>query len=109
MITAQRERRPKPELDIAQEYEVPDSLDQLTQLSMQRRIPDYIRCDNGSEFTAKTVPQWLADLGVKTLYIERGSPRENGCRESFNGKLWDELLNVEIFDTLVEAQAVGLT
>ena len=74
-----------------------DVLDRLTQLFIQRRIPHYIRSDNGSEFTAQTVRQWLATLGVKTLYIEPGSPWENGYLQSFNGKLRDELLNIEIF------------
>ena len=81
-------------------------LDQLTQLFIQRRIPDYIRSDNGSEFTAETVRKWLDDLRAKTLYIEPGSPWENGCLESFNGKLRDELLNGESFDTLLEAQVL---
>ena len=58
----------------------------------------------GAEFTAKAVRQWLAGLGVKTLYIEPGSPWENGYNESFNGKLRDELLNGEIFYTLKEAK-----
>ena len=78
-----------------------DVLDQLTQLFIQRRLPDYIRSDNGSEFTCKTVRKWLDDLGIRTLYIEPGSPWENGYLESFNGKLRDELLNMEIFDTLL--------
>lgn len=72
---------------------------------MRRGVPDYIRSDNGSEFTAKAVRQWLAKVGVKTLFIEPGSPWENGYIESFNGKLRDELLNTEIFDTLLEAEA----
>ena len=83
-----------------------DVLDQLTELFIQRRIPDYIRSDNGSEFTAKIVRKWLDGLGVKTLYIEPGSPWENGYLESFNGKLRDELLNIEIFDTLLEVQVL---
>ncbi len=82
------------------------TLDQLTQLFIQRRLPDYIRSDNGSEFTAKTVRKWLDDLGVKTLYIEPGSPWENGYLESFNGKLRDEFLNMEIFDTLLKVQVL---
>jgi len=69
-----------------------------------RRPPDYIRSDNGPEFTAKAVREWLRRVGVKTLYIEPGSPWENGYNESFNGKLRDELLNGEIFYTLKEAQ-----
>jgi putative transposase len=71
---------------------------------VSRRPPDYIRSDNGSEFTAKAVQEWLSRVGVKTLYIEPGSPWENGYNESFNGKLRDELLNGEIFYTLKEAQ-----
>ena len=73
---------------------------------IQRRIPAYIRSNNGSEFTAQTVRKWLDSLGVKTLYIEPGSPWENGYLESFKGKLRDELLNAEIFDTLREAQVL---
>jgi len=76
----------------------------LTELFVSRRPPDYIRSDNGPEFTAKAVREWLARVGVKTLYIEPGSPWENGYNESFNGKLRDELLNGEIFYTLKEAQ-----
>jgi putative transposase len=66
--------------------------------------PDYSRSDNGPEFTAKAVREWLSRIGVKTLYIEPGSPWENGYNESFNGKLRDELLNGEIFYTLKEAR-----
>ena len=67
-------------------------------------VPDYIRSDNGSEFTARLVREWLKRLKVKTLFIEPGSPWKNGYNESFNGKLRDELLNGEIFYTLKEAQ-----
>ena len=62
--------------------------------------------DNGPEFTAKAVRDWLARIGVKTLFIEPGSPWENGYNESFNGKLRDELLNGEVFYTLKEAQVL---
>jgi len=68
-----------------------------------RGIPEHIRSDNGPEFTAKAVRKWLERLGVKTLFIEPGSPWENGYIESSNGKLRDELLNREIFTTLTEA------
>ena len=81
-------------------------LERLTELFAQRGAPDYIRSDNGSEFTAKKVRKWLSDLSVKTLFIEPGSPWENGYVESFNGKLRDELLNREIFYTLKEAQVL---
>jgi transposase InsO family protein len=69
-------------------------------------IPAFIRSDNGPEMVAKVLRQWLSGLGTKSLYIEPGSPWENGFCESFNGKLRDELLNGEIFYSLREAQVV---
>jgi transposase InsO family protein len=81
-------------------------LDRLAELFVSRGTPAYIRSDNGSEFTARRVRQWLWYVGVETLYIEPGSPWENGYVESFNGKLRDELLNREIFYTLKEAQVL---
>ncbi len=81
-------------------------IDELSNLFITRGIPQHIRSDNGSEFTAKHVRTWLSDLGVKTLFIEPGSPWENGYIESFNGKLRDELLNGEIFTTLLEAKVL---
>ena len=69
-------------------------------------VPDHVRSDNGSEFTAKAVRAWLGKVGVKTLYIEPGSPWENGYVESLNGKLRDELLNGEIFYTVAEARVL---
>jgi transposase InsO family protein len=81
-----------------------DVVDRLFDLFLFRGIPKHIRSDNGPEFTAKAVRKWLERLGVKTLYIEPGSPWENGYVESFNGKLRDELLNREIFTTLTEAR-----
>lgn len=69
-------------------------------------IPDHIRSDNGSEFKAKSLREWIGSLGVSTAYIEPGSPWENGYNESFNGKLRDELLNREIFYSLKEAQVL---
>ena len=66
----------------------------------------HIRSDNGAEFTAKIVRKWLARMGVQTLFIEPGSPWESGYIESFHGKLRDELLNLEQFDTLWEAQVL---
>jgi transposase InsO family protein len=81
-------------------------IDELFNLFLFRGIPEYIRSDNGPEFTAKAVRKWLGRLGVETLFIERGSPWENGYIESFNGKLRDELLNREIFTTLEEAKVL---
>lgn len=83
-----------------------DVLDCLSNLFLLYGVPEHIRSDNGSEFTAKVVREWLEDLGVKTLFIEPASPWENGYNESFNGKLRDELLNREIFYTLKEAQVL---
>jgi putative transposase len=71
-----------------------------------RGIPENIRSDNGSEFVAEELRRWLAKVGTGTLYIELGSPRENGYCESFNGKLRDECLNGEISYSLKEAQVV---
>ncbi len=79
-------------------------IDQLFYLFIFRGTPEYIRSDNGPEFTLKAVRGWLDNLEVTTLFIEPGSPWENGYIESFNGKLRDELLNREIFTTLTEAK-----
>jgi putative transposase len=83
-----------------------DVLEVLDDLFLRRGIPEHIRSDNGSELTAEVVRSWLETLQVKPLYIEPGSPWENGYVESFHGKLRDELLNGELFDTLWEAQVL---
>ena len=75
-----------------------DLLHLLRDLFLQRGIPKNIRSDNGPEFISKSVRHWLEASGVATLYIEPGSPWENGYNESFNSKLRDEFLNVEEFD-----------
>jgi transposase InsO family protein len=84
-----------------------DVLDRLADLFVQRSTPTYSRSDNGPEFTARAVREWLERLGLKTLYVEPGSPWENGYVESFIGKLGDELLNREIFYTLEETKVLG--
>ena len=91
-------------IDVARRLKSEDVLYRLSTLFVERGTPDYIRSDNGPEFTAKAVRKWLGKVGVKTLFIEPGSPWENGYNESFNGKLRDELLNGEIFTTLKKAQ-----
>jgi transposase InsO family protein len=83
-----------------------DVLESLTELFTWRGVPEHIRSDNGGEFAARTVRQWLERVGAKTLYIEPGSPWENGYIESFNGKLRDEFLNGEIFYTLKEVEVL---
>ena len=81
-------------------------IDTLAEVMLVRGIPEYLRSDNGPEFVAWELRKWLARLGAGTLYIEPGSPWENGYCESFNGKLRDECLNGEIFYSLKEAQVV---
>ena len=78
-------------------------LEVLADLFVRHGPPEYLRSDNGPEFTAKLVRRWLGRVGVETLFIEPGSPWENGYNESFNGKLRDELLNGEIFYSLAQA------
>ncbi len=81
-------------------------LEHLADLFIMRGTPDHIRSDNGPEFIAEVLRTWLTRLGVDTLFIEKGSPWENGYIESFNGKLRYELLNGEIFDTILEARVI---
>lgn len=78
----------------------------LTELLVQHGQPDHIRSDDGSELTAEAVRERLGRINVKTLYIEPGSPWENGYNESFNSKLRDELLITEIFYRLKEAKVL---
>jgi transposase InsO family protein len=93
-------------IEVARYLRSDDVLHKLVELFVERRPPDHIRSDNGPEFTAHAVRDWLGRIGVKTLFIEPGSPWENGYNESFNSKLRDELLNCEIFYTLKEAQVL---
>jgi len=79
-------------------------IEKLGEIFVERGTPEHLRSYNGSEFTAKVVREWLARMGVGALYIEPGSPWENGYIESFNGKVRDELLKVEILDSLLEAK-----
>ena len=79
-------------------------LELLAELFTMKGVPEHIRSDNGPEFAARSVREWLPKVGVQTLFIEPGSPWENGYCESFNGKLRDELLNGEIFNNLKEVQ-----
>lgn len=81
-----------------------DVLHAVADAMMAHGSPRYIRSDNGPEFIAKALRDWLDQVGVQTLFIEPGSPWENGYNESFNGKLRDELLNGEVFYSLREAQ-----
>jgi putative transposase len=93
-------------IDVARRLTSDDVLERLSDLFVRRGVPEHIRSDNGPEFTARAVREWLGRVGVTTLYIEPGSPWENGYIESFNGKLTDELLAGEVFDTLLEAKVL---
>jgi putative transposase len=93
-------------IDVSRRLTSEDVLERVSDLFVRRGVPDYIRSDNGPEFTATRVREWLERVEVKTLFIEPGSPWENGYVESFNGKLRDELLNREVFDTLLEAKVL---
>ncbi len=79
-----------------------DAIDTLADAMVTHGVPEHVRSDNGPEFVAKDLRKWRADTGSKTLYIEPGSPWENGYCESFNSKLQDEFLNGEVFYSLQE-------
>ena len=83
-----------------------DVLEVLADVMICRGTPQYIRSDNGPEFIATALRKWIADVGTQTAYIEPGSPWENGYCESFNSKLRDELLNLEVFYSLREAEVL---
>ena len=83
-----------------------DVIETLADAILRYGIPEHIRSDNGPEFIARKLRRWLADVGTKTLYIEPGSPWENGYCESFNGKLEEECLKGEIFYSIKEARII---
>ncbi len=91
-------------LKVRRNFKAQDVVEVLAEQFLKKGLPVHLRSDNGPEFTAKVVREWLEKFGVKNLFIEPGSPWENGYNESFNGKLRDELLNGEIFTSLKEAQ-----
>ena len=91
-------------LKVRRHFKAQDVVEVLYDLFLKRGLPCHIRSDNGPEFTAKVVRRWLEKFEIKNLFIEPGSPWENGYNESFNGKLRDELLNGEIFNNLKEAE-----
>jgi len=93
-------------IDVERRADSMSVLERLAALFVERGVPDSIRSDNGSEFTARLVRSWLQRLGVKTLFIEPASPWENGYVESFNGRFRDEFLKGEIFYTLWEAKVL---
>ena len=93
-------------IDVARRLRSDDVLFRLAELFVHRGVPQHLRSDNGPEFAAKAVRTWLPRVGVQPLFITPGSPWENGYIESFNGRLRDELLNRELFETLWEVQVL---
>ena len=93
-------------IDVARRMTSEHVLKMLSELFVRRGVPCYLRSNNGPEFTATKVRQWLAQVEVTTLFIEPGSPWENGSIESFNGKLREELFNGEIFEAMIEVKVL---
>jgi transposase InsO family protein len=93
-------------IKVGRQLRADDVLQCLTDLCVAHGVPDHLRADNGPEFTNRAVRSWLGRVGSRPLFIEPGSPWENGYVESFNGKLRDELLDRELFYTLWEAQVL---
>ena len=95
------------ELGVARSIRGPDLLDALSRIASERGVPARIRLDNGPESAARDVRRWLESLGVETMYIEGGSPWQNGYAESFNSRLRDEFLEMNEFTTLSEARELA--
>jgi transposase InsO family protein len=95
------------ELEIARSLKGKDVLNSLSRLIGERGAPKHIRSDNGSEFIAEEVKNWMKSLGVDTLYIAPGAPWQNGYAESFHSRLRDEFLEMNYFNNLAEAKALA--
>ena len=93
-------------LEVGRSFTAREVMLTLQYLFAVRGAPEHVRSDNGPEFIARTLQRWLDRAAVRTLYIQKGSPWENGYVESFNGKLRDELLNGELFLSVPEARYV---
>lgn len=94
-------------LEVGRSFKSGDVLDVLRELFVLRGVPGHIRSDNGPEFIAKAIRGYLGSADVGTLYIEPGSPWENGYAESFHGRVRDELLDAELFADLAEARSLA--
>jgi transposase InsO family protein len=99
--------RESPVIEIGRSIRAKDVIAVLEYLFWVRGIPGFIRSDNGPEFIADTIKKWLREKDVQTLYIEPGSPWENGYIESFNGKFRDDVLNRELFHSVKEAKVIA--
>ncbi len=98
--------RESPAIEVGRSIKAKDVISVLEYLFMVRGVPGFIRSDNGPEFIADAIKKWLKERGVETLYIEPGSPWENGYIESFNGKLRDGVLDREVFYSVKEAKVL---
>lgn len=94
------------EIEVARHLTAIDVIEVLDRLFKEHGAPNFIRSDNGPEFIADAIKQWLVESGVETLYIEPGSPWQNAYSESFNSRFRDELLDREVFTTLTEARVL---
>lgn len=94
-------------LDVARSMTALDVIAQLDKLVERRGVPEFIRSDNGPEFVAKAIRNWIAEKGFKTCFIKPGSPWQNAYSESFNSRFRDEFLNIELFASLTEAKVLG--
>jgi putative transposase len=94
-------------LEVSRTMTATDAVDVLIEVVQARGVPGHIRSDNGPEFIAEAIRSWLGRSGIGTLYIEPGSPWENGYAESFHAHLRDELLDLEVFDTVAEARMLA--
>jgi transposase InsO family protein len=99
--------RESPAIEVGRSIRSKDVIAVLEYLFMVRGVPKFIRSDNGPEFIAEAIKEWLKDKGVGTLYIEPGSPWENGYIESFHARLRDELLDRELFYSVREAKVLA--
>jgi transposase InsO family protein len=95
-------------LEVERSMTAGDVLNVLIELTALCGVPGHIRSDNGPEFIAKAIRSWLTTAKINALYIEPGSPWQNGYAESFGSKLRDELLNAEVFENVPMAKALGL-
>jgi putative transposase len=98
--------RESPAIEVGRSMRAKDVIAVLEYLFMVRGAPKFIRSDNGPEFIADKIKKWLEQKHVGTLYIEPGSPWENGYIESFNGRLRDEILDRELFYSVKEARVI---
>jgi transposase InsO family protein len=96
-------------LKVARSITSEDVIDTLAELFAMRGVPKHIRSDNGPEFIARAIQQWTEQLAIEALYVEPGSPWENGYAESFHSRLRDEFLATEVFESLVAARKLTAT